>query len=161
MEKRSYQSSRSRRLGMPKKEAILKYWNIEGNYQKLGTLPCGYSFPNEQGSCFACGNPTILHRAHIVPLIKQVNNDVNNIHLLCPGCHNESENIVDYWKWLHYKRANHWKDKVFYIIERMKMHGINIDQEAHRHESLGSNYKKRELHIIGLFKKIGLLINKK
>jgi len=153
-----YLNNRFKRSSMPKPDIILKYWNSNNNYERLGKLPSGYFSMVEKGCCFACGNITLLHRAHIIPLAQCSDNKAENLHLLCPGCHNESESHPAYWTWLHYKRCNHWKSKDYYIVERLKSAGINIDQEIERHESFGTNWEKRESHIKELLSIAGILI---
>src|SRR5277367_6441966 len=116
-----WQNSKARRIGMSSKKDILKYWILNPDFK--------YEVcPNE---CFACGNITLgLHRCHIIPLVLGGGNKEDNLHLLCPPCHSESEALQEYWKWFKYKRENDWDTPVNWVCRRMKSVGIDIDKEA-------------------------------
>ena len=55
---------------------IGKYWLDEG-----------------EGVCFACGTIGFLERCHILARCCGGSDETNNLHLLCPECHIESEGI--------------------------------------------------------------------
>lgn len=96
-----------RRNLMPKKKHIVKYWNNE-----LEILLNIGGFKLETEVCFACGNCIgLTHRAHIVSIgEKFCSNDLSNFHILCKGCHSESEymNIGQYWRWFFYQFNNNF-----------------------------------------------------
>jgi hypothetical protein len=72
---------RNKRKSMPKQDAIYNYWK---NKIEL--------YENEK-CCFACGRKGLLHRCHIMPCNSENDNNLDNIHLLCPACHSETEGI--------------------------------------------------------------------
>lgn len=85
---------------MPKRKAIVEFW--ETYFYEIG-----YSI--SENECFCCGRIGKLERAHIVPIINGGKNDADNIHLLCPNCHADSEGINnknDYFVWLNSRIGN-------------------------------------------------------
>lgn len=83
---------------MPSEFAIWNYW--EENFPE--SLNDGQIV---RGQCWACGSTSLLQRCHIIPKWQGGEDSVENLHLLCKVCHNESENLTgaDYWKWYQYK----------------------------------------------------------
>lgn len=57
--------------------------------------------------CFACGRQRSLDRAHIEPYNGGENDVVENIHLLCKRCHDESEFLSGdaYFDWIKNKKS--------------------------------------------------------
>jgi len=41
--------------------------------------------------CFACGLRSIVERAHIISKVTNGADQIDNLHLLCPTCHKDSE----------------------------------------------------------------------
>lgn len=87
---------------MPSKADIKNYW-----YPLLvvfGKFDCKEEV-YEADYCFACGmtykDGNNTDRAHILAHWRGGNEDVSNLHLLCSGCHAQSENYIvdDYWIW--------------------------------------------------------------
>lgn len=68
----------SKRLGMPTKKQLNIFHGRDA----------------DEDECMACGRFSSLHRAHIYPLCAGGTNDPQNIHLLCPTCHKDSEFLV-------------------------------------------------------------------
>ena len=123
-----------KRRGMPKKRVIFEYW--EENSSKLGHTKQGSEWGVVDGECFACGNfLSVTHRAHIIPLIDGGSNNVDNLHILCASCHYESEGVLDYWKWLHYKRWNEWLYPREHIDVYLKRRGVDLKEEAKRYDA--------------------------
>ena len=58
--------------------------------------------------CFACGLHGEVQRAHILARQEGGNDTVENLHLLCPKCHVESEYLKGelYWHWFKNKDMN-------------------------------------------------------
>jgi HNH endonuclease len=88
--------SRPRR--MPTSSKIRAYWRDADRWIERGIDP------DERGwyeDCFACGWAGST-RCHIVPRHKGGSDDVSNLHILCPVCHEQSENLdeVAYWRWI-------------------------------------------------------------
>jgi hypothetical protein len=89
------------RNDMPKPEEIVDYWAerlIEMDIEELAVTG---------GSCFVCGAVSRLERAHILALTEGGTNGLENIHLLCRQCHDESELLsgAAYWRWYIEKRC--------------------------------------------------------
>lgn len=87
--------------------------------------------------CFACGLHKLTQRAHILASSKGGPNSVENLHLLCKSCHDESELLSGekYWNWFKHKDENlaleYWiKDKQPHINKLIsKMRAIkSLDQ---------------------------------
>lgn len=82
---------------MPSKSKIVYHWKDQ--------LKDRYDWEVDTESCFACGSNGNgrLDRAHIVPRSISFDDSVENIHLLCPHCHLESESFIagdwHYWHW--------------------------------------------------------------
>jgi 5-methylcytosine-specific restriction endonuclease McrA len=73
---------------MPSERTIREHWAEAVWRQK------GFDSRNEfmeMGVCFACGFSGEVHRAHIVPRIKGGSDSPDNLHMLCPFCHKDSE----------------------------------------------------------------------
>lgn len=135
----------SRKRNMPPKNKILEYWHIEkiftkaseekstrleglGKNQPQKTLFGLYNINPDVNSlniiektdfCFACGLQKITQRAHILAVSEGGNDTVENLHLLCKSCHDESDMLSGqaYWNWFNDKDENlamqYWfKDKL-------------------------------------------------
>ena len=79
--------------------------------------------------CFACGSkgallPGRVERCHIIAKWREGSNKPENIHLLCPICHKDSECFYDekYWEWFQTRTL---MDKMLSI---MFYRGFNISQ---------------------------------
>lgn len=64
---------------MPNKGRILGYWK-----DKISTA-------THEDKCFKCGEVGYTERAHITSVFSGGNDEVENLHLLCKGCHSISE----------------------------------------------------------------------
>lgn len=95
---------------MPTSDAIREFWAPRLWGAK------GYDSMNEfleADYCFACGwLEWKTERAHILARSKGGSDDVENLHLLCPTCHQDSEALSgsEYDKWL---MSRHSLDMVF------------------------------------------------
>ena len=87
------------RLRMPNKAKVYRYWTGPTGDKTFES--CGIEI-GDFDTCFACGFHLKVERAHIVAVSDGGTNDCENIHLLCPNCHLESENLNEkyYWIWL-------------------------------------------------------------
>lgn len=83
---------------MPSKEEIMDYWSVLLMYHDKYVL-----HPHSQNHlfCFACGRPEPLQRSHILAISQGGTNSLDNLHLLCPNCHQDSERLAGeaYWCW--------------------------------------------------------------
>lgn len=64
---------------MPSKEKILAYW-----IDKIHIEDC-------VDTCFKCGEVGQIERAHITSVYNGGTDELDNLHLLCKGCHAKSE----------------------------------------------------------------------
>lgn len=112
--------SRSRK--MPSKQQIFAFWE-EGqgaeSFEKFG-------IEITDDGCFACGFHFKIERCHIVAVTDGGTDNCDNLHLLCPNCHIESEYLNEsfYWKWLVHKNQNDFKTSNVRQYERMHSLGI-------------------------------------
>lgn len=85
---------------MPSKKQISEYWHLE-----LISLSKRTPDDFRINECFCCGRDGDVQRAHIKSRYKSGADTVENLHLLCAGCHQESEYIEGkvYWAWFNSK----------------------------------------------------------
>lgn len=89
---------------MPSKKAILEHWSER--LEVLGKHPDQLSSRDWDGSlCFACGKGD-TQRAHIKAHQEGGNENPENLHVLCKGCHSDSEMLdgPPYWRWFENKQ---------------------------------------------------------
>lgn len=109
----------STRKNLPSPWAIYSYWadrHTDLQQDAEGSVPVTELVINSRRNragdvtsahigCFACGRPE-TQRAHIRARCVGGEDTVENLHLLCRGCHAETE-LLDgepYWKWLRNQR---------------------------------------------------------
>ena len=111
-----------KRYRLPKRKEIINFW-----IDKLEKIDVDISYV---GECFACGIGWKLERAHIKPISDGGTNELANLHILCPGCHAESEFLWGgaYWNWLVETHKTQWKDGNDWVLLIYKKCGINIDE---------------------------------
>jgi 5-methylcytosine-specific restriction endonuclease McrA len=87
------------RKTLPSKDKIFQYW--EQQLILLGKKP-EWADPLD---CFCCGASLPVQRAHIIPHDAGGADTEENLHLLCHGCHQESEHYQGdmYWAWFKSK----------------------------------------------------------
>lgn len=75
---------------MPNKSRLCDYW--KSDERLFGRMTRDF--------CWLCGRPGPLTRCHIQPWHRGGSNDAGNIHLLCEGCHVDTENLEggEYWQ---------------------------------------------------------------
>jgi len=128
----------SRRKDMPKAAKIAEYW--APRLSKIRDSPFdAYSMQfggiDRAGffgvpTCFACGKGANLDRAHIKALGKRGSNKSENLHLLCRGCHAESESLDGqaYWNWF---LSTEWRPAGVWGMERAaRILGFDSSAEA-------------------------------
>ncbi len=83
---------------MPKKRVIFSHW-------KYTLLKTHNRDIKNKYTCFACLRGGYVERCHIEPLSTGGCNIVENLHILCPNCHRESEGYRGrfYWIWFSNK----------------------------------------------------------
>lgn len=141
-----------RRPTTPKEEVIFKYWKQKDNLEKLGEANLGI----KPKGCFACGNRLKgIERCHIIPFILCKNSNIDNMHLLCPVCHRESECHENYWSWIKWKRKTEYLDDMQHLKRLCAQHGIDVDSEI---EEIRKNGKRAFIemeYVTDLFKRMG------
>ena len=88
---------------IPTKNQIKNYWKCRIVDIKHNIFP-SVEYLCKGDYCFACGMLTNNHteRAHILARQEGGSDNVDNLHLLCPACHKDSEMISGdlYYEWL-------------------------------------------------------------
>ncbi len=87
-----------------KRLRIIRHWEpflVHWGKTDPGELELHHSDPTT-GICFACGFERELHMAHIKPRCRGGSDEVSNLHLLCPPCHQASEYLEgeEYFEWV-------------------------------------------------------------
>lgn len=121
----AWRNNRERRASTPSVSAIFKYWSQEG---KLPLIRNNEFITQGEKNCFACGDFRNIQRCHIVPLVYGGENEVENLHLLCVGCHADSEGNKYYWNWLTYMRTHEWKFECEWCVKILEMNGVDISK---------------------------------
>jgi len=136
---------------MPTAKKVLEYWQEPENEKKIGKAK-GDIWGVEQDECFACGLRLLLkHRAHIIPSINGGDNSPGNIHLLCRGCHEESEGRPNYWQWLSYKRNNEWFSYLEEVNRLLRIVSIDpVQEEKQLQGATPEEYNARLLEVCQL-----------
>lgn len=88
---------------LPKKSEIREHWAAW--LAEIGKFD-SIEEATEADYCFACGFEFTTQRAHILAHCHGGSDGVENLHLLCRGCHLDSEHLSGeaYFEWLK-KRA--------------------------------------------------------
>lgn len=86
----------------------------------------------DDDECMACGRAHALHRAHIMPRCAGGTDEPDNLHLLCPICHRDSEFFVgeayDAWFDAAHVNTDWWFTRGKVILKIQKIwagRGIN------------------------------------
>lgn len=124
-----------RRYGMPKVATLISFYSGDKVLHD-GELHDGgeawmedngvenYLFLSSRGAtCMACGSQYGIQRCHILPLCEGGDNSLKNIHLLCKGCHSESEfrSGESYWKWMRYVNTHRYKSWMVRLMEMFEL----------------------------------------
>lgn len=112
---------------MPSKSNIVDYWN--DNIEKLGVYQTAQDevFPED---CFACGKMGNVERCHVFSKWQGGEDRVENIVLLCRGCHTESEDLCPdaFWVWINNCRKEKWKHWYAHILGKLELLGYSLDK---------------------------------
>lgn len=113
--------SKNERNKMPSRLAIAEYWNERiGEFGVFGIdqdeLP--------EKECWACGKPHV-QRCHIDDYAHGGANAVDNLVLLCPGCHAESESLspASFWPWIKHTRKTKWQSSWSHVSDKLTAAG--------------------------------------
>jgi hypothetical protein len=108
---------------LPKPQQIVDYWRT-----RVSDLGVYHDWQEElsETECFACGDGRRVARCHIVPYAHGGANSVENLMLLCPRCHEESEHIPPdvFWTWLHNQRRTVWETPIDHQLRRIRSYGL-------------------------------------
>lgn len=86
----------------------------------LGVFDCSQDdLPD--GCCWACGRPSQMQRCHIVSHQHGGADTVDNLVILCRGCHDESEDLhaAAFLPWIRAKRRDEWKDEYTHVALKL------------------------------------------
>lgn len=127
--------SKTNNRRMPSKATIINYWlnNHESHPEakpwmdRVGEYFIERTHKDEVDTCFACdfiNGPA--ERAHIKARCDGGSDEPDNLHLLCPQCHKDSEFMEGqaYWRWIADRRWWHLG------IKNMVARGHITDKEA-------------------------------
>jgi len=103
---------------MPTQKQILKFWSKSNIFKEKG-IEINESHPD----CFACGNHIGIQRAHISAKFDGGEDACDNLHLLCAGCHAESEYYQGdgYWNWLIHTNTNKFVGRLERVYEKSQV----------------------------------------
>lgn len=109
---------KNNRGNMPSKVKVLKYWSDNEKFESEGI-----EINSSGADCFACGNHLGVQRAHILPLNEGGDNSLSNLHLLCSGCHTESEFMSgkEYWVWLINKNIHDYVTSLERVAKKIEV----------------------------------------
>ncbi len=98
---------KSERNKMPSRAVIAEYWSPR--IAEFGIFQIDQDELPEK-ECWACGKPHV-QRCHINDHAHGGTNTVDNLVLLCPGCHAESESLspASFWPWIKNSRKSKWR----------------------------------------------------
>ena len=108
---------------MPSRKKIFEYWQ-----DKLSSA-------KDDNTCFRCsstsifGDSVVVDRAHILAVCEGGDDDVSNIHLLCRGCHRESEVYSgdEYRLWINSKNKEEFVKALFVLWHRKELINERLD----------------------------------
>jgi hypothetical protein len=121
-------SKSSERNKMPSRMAIAEYWS--GRISEFGIFQIDQDeLPDKE--CWACGKAHV-QRCHIDDYAHGGKNAVENLVLLCPGCHAESESLspASFWPWVRNSRQTKWKSLWDHIADKMIAAGYTPEVAA-------------------------------
>jgi hypothetical protein len=111
-----------RKRNMPSRIDVFNYWK-----NKLDSTV-------DDNTCFKCsatsifGDALIVDRAHILAVCDNGTDEVDNIHLLCRGCHRESEAYSgnEYKLWFLSKNKEEFAKSLFILIDSGEIVNQNL-----------------------------------
>jgi hypothetical protein len=121
---------KKRRNALPSRQAITEHWL--GRLDDLGVFDCSQDeLPD--GCCWACGRPGAVQRCHIKSHQHGGADTVDNLAILCPGCHAQSEDLPasSFFTWIREMRRTVWQDEFTHIslkMERLGYSFVAVDQ---------------------------------
>lgn len=134
------------KITLPSERKIREYWANAFTIQELRRKT--FFNPSElmrEGSCFACGWACHgTEKAHIVARSMGGSDEVDNIHMLCPFCHEDSEyrdTPERYWAWF-------WERMPLDAVARCALrHGTSPPQMVHEVMASQPRYASEWTHV--------------
>jgi len=126
----------SAKRNMPNKIEVLKYWvdRLVGQKYWLDAFydaETMYEKKQVTNICFACGGFFGTQRCHIIPKYISGDDTANNLHLLCPECHLESESLFDkesYFSWFSSKNpTNSGSYRRMFILTKQHFETLKLN----------------------------------
>lgn len=113
------------RCKMPSRAAIAEYWSPR--VEQFGV----YNYSQDElpdCECWACGKLGLLQRCHIDDHAHGGENAVENLVILCPGCHAESESLslASFWPWIRHSRQTRWKTPWEHVMRKLEAAGYSL-----------------------------------
>ena len=113
----------SRKRNMPSRKKIFEYWQHKLSNAKT------------DNTCFKCsatsifGDSVMVDRAHILAVCEGGSDDVSNIHLLCRGCHKDSEahSGDEYRLWIDSKNKEEFGKALFVLWNSKELTNTRLD----------------------------------
>jgi 5-methylcytosine-specific restriction endonuclease McrA len=117
---------KKRRTPLPSRQAITEHW-ID-RIAELGVFDCSQDELPE-GCCWACGRPGLVQRCHIKSHQHGGADTVDNLALLCPGCHAQSEDLPAsaFLPWIRAMRRDVWQDEFTHVGLKLNRLGYTRD----------------------------------
>jgi len=111
----------NKRRDMPSRSKIREYW-FPLHFSKFGETRTGDDELVDD-ECWACGNYIYIERCHIQSLSDGGSNNVDNLVILCRGCHHESELLSPdvFWNWIKNKRNTDWMSQLERAQKRIEL----------------------------------------
>ncbi len=129
MDKRQFFTDEERK-SMPSKKQIREFWDSEEGKELL-SKKTGIVRSYQYG-CFACGFFDGLEKCHIVAKAKGGSYSVQNLHLLCGNCHEDSEDFNNgddrYWRWFRKKYIRDFKEPFQQIEDKLNLVDLSFKQ---------------------------------
>ena len=109
---------------MPAEKTIREFWTSK--LIELDKFECNDDITTPDSGklpCFACGYFGHCDRCHILALCEGGNNSLENIHMLCETCHQDSEYLSgdQYWIWFNAR-----KHEDTFISFYLNKKGVNL-----------------------------------
>ena len=115
-----------RRHNLPSKTKIFEHW--EDRVHEFGIYEDFQGMLSDE-ECWACGKGPNVQRCHIVPYSRGGSDVEENLVLLCPTCHVDSEGLQPtmFWRWMREMRRLKWQTPLRHSLERFAMPGYSFE----------------------------------
>ena len=128
-----------KRDALPSRQAITDHWFPN----RMGELGIFHYSQDElpDSCCWACGRAAVVQRCHIKSHQHGGADTVENLVILCPGCHDESEDLPEssFFPWIRAKRQGDWQDEFTHVARKMARIGYSWPVVKEMVETLGQD----------------------